>query len=137
MHNNRAFNWYSSEIIYKFVVNWIFYINIDITDSEDEPKIEPKVTPKETKKQPRVIEVVENTHNTPRKSSLLTVTNKPVRKRSVTIVPPAGIKEEETTSSDGGNIFNINSHHVTKRFPHVDRHFHKSYGGFWMSMDPQ
>ena len=57
--------------------------------------------PKEAKKQPRVIEVVESKHDSPRKSSLMVSAGKPVRKRSVTIIPPEGITEE-TTSSDGG-----------------------------------
>ena len=31
---------------------------------------------------------------------------------------------------------NLNSHQVTKRFPHGGRHLQKIYGGFWRSMDP-
>jgi len=67
-------------------------------------KIHPKkkFQKKPPKKQPRVIEVVENKHDAPRKSSMLTITNKPVRKRSVTILSPAGIKEEDTSSDGGG-----------------------------------
>ena len=34
------------------------------------------------------------------------------------------------------HILNINSHQVTKRFPHEGRHFQKIYVGFWRSMDP-
>merc|ERR1739848_30389 len=70
------------------------------SDSEEEEDELPKNSPKKeisketTKKQPRVIEVVETKHDAPRKSSMLTITNKPVRKRSVTILSPAGIKEE-------------------------------------------
>jgi hypothetical protein len=54
-----------------------------------------------TPKKPIMIEVVETKHDKPRKSSLLTVTNKPYRKRSVTIIAPAGIKEESSNSSEG------------------------------------
>ena len=36
---------------------------------------------------------------------MLTITNKPVRKRSVTILSPAGIKEEDTSSDGGGGKF--------------------------------
>ena len=39
---------------------------------------------------------------------MLTITNKPIRKRSVTIIPPAGIKEEDTSSDGGGGKFKIN-----------------------------
>ena len=38
---------------------------------------------------------------------MLTITNKPVRKRSVTILSPAGIKEEDTSSDGGGGKFSL------------------------------
>ena len=61
------------------------------------PKIEkPKKADKEKKQ--RIIEVVETSDVRPRKSSLMVTSpgKAPVRKRSVTILPPDGIKEEST-----------------------------------------
>ena len=63
----------------------------------------PKKTDKEKKH--RIIEVVETSDVRPRKSSLMVSSagKAPVRKRSVTILPPVGIKEEDSNSSEGEN----------------------------------
>jgi len=78
-----------------------------VLDDEDvplplRPKEEklPKKTDKEKKH--RIIEVVETSDVRPRKSSLMVSSagKAPVRKRSVTILPPVGIKEEDSNSSE-------------------------------------
>lgn len=55
------------------------------------------------KKRSLVLELVETTHNAPRKSSFLHVGNKVERKRSVTIISPKQEDEESSCTSDEGN----------------------------------
>ena len=74
----------------------------DEADEADitEPRPLPQKKPSD-KKAPVVIEVYENKTAQPRKSSLMVSSpSKMVRKRSVTIIPPVGI--EEVDSSDDG-----------------------------------
>ena len=68
---------------------------------------QPKKTEKEKKQ--RIIEVVETSDVRPRKSSLMVTSpgKAPVRKRSVTILPPVDMKEEESNSSEGRFSFRI------------------------------
>ena len=81
-----------------------------VLDDEDVPL---PLRPKEEKlpknpdkeKKHRILEVVETSDVRPRKSSLMVSSagKAPVRKRSVTILPPVGIKEEDSNSSEGKN----------------------------------
>ena len=87
-------------ISFKEIFN--FEIILNIFSDEDVPiplKVKedrPKKTDKEKKQ--RIIEVVETSDVRPRKSSLMVpqAGKTPIRKRSVTILPPDDIKEEST-----------------------------------------
>ena len=69
-----------------------------------EPRPLPQKKPSD-KKPPVVIGVYENKTAQPRKSSLMVSSpGKPVRKRSVTIIPPEGIAEMDTSSSEDGKV---------------------------------
>ena len=55
--------------------------------------------PSGEKRAPIVIEVVENKSEKPRKSSMMMAPSpRNIRKRSVTILPPEGIHEEDSSS---------------------------------------
>ena len=67
------------------------------------PLLLPQKKKPSDKKAPVVIEVYENKTAQPRKSSLMISSpGKMVRKRSVTILPPEGMQEIDTSSSEDG-----------------------------------
>ena len=69
------------------------------------PHLLPQKKKPSEKKAPVVIEVYENKTAQPRKSSLMISSpSKMVRKRSVTILPPEGMQEIDTSSSEDGKL---------------------------------
>ena len=69
------------------------------------PQLLPQKKKPSEKKAPVVIEVFENKTAQPRKSSLMISSpGKMVRKRSVTILPPEGMQEIDTSSSEDGKL---------------------------------
>merc|ERR1712183_601491 len=80
-------------------------------EADDASPIEPRPLPQKKpsdKKPPVVIGVYENKTAQPRKSSLMVSSpGKPVRKRSVTILPPEGMAEVDTSDSEDDEVTEI------------------------------